>query len=68
MKTQLWSDHVNMQPDKTKCHPQKPITIYGLQDADCWVHLVEAPPAEQWDIIITLGYRITVSTRLFKRR
>ena len=25
-KIQLWSDPVNMQPDKTKCYPQRPIT------------------------------------------
>ena len=29
-KIQLRSDHVNMQPDKTKCYPQRPITTYGL--------------------------------------
>ena len=42
-KIQLWSDPVNMQPDKTQCYPQRPITTYGLLPARCWVHLAEAP-------------------------
>ena len=29
-KIQLWSDPVNMQPDKTKCYPQRPITTLWL--------------------------------------
>ena len=41
-KIQLRSDPVNMQPDKTKCYPQIPITC-GLLPAWCWVHLAEAP-------------------------
>ena len=42
-KIQLRSDPVNMQPDKTKCYPQRPITTYGLLPARCWVHEAKAP-------------------------
>ena len=44
MKIQLQSGPVNMQPDKTKSYPQRPITMYGLLPVRCWVHLSEAPP------------------------
>ena len=44
-KTQLWSDPVNMQPDKAKCHPQRVTkTHYNVWPARCRVHLAEAPP------------------------
>ena len=33
-KLELQSDAIIMQPDKTKCHLQRPITMYGLQDAE----------------------------------
>ena len=54
-KIQLRSDPVNMQPDETKCYPQRPITT--LWPAACKMLSTSSgsPPSEQWDIIITHG-------------
>ena len=57
-KIQLWSEPVNMQPDKTKCYSQVSNTHYNVmaccfQDAE---YILWKPPfPTDWDIIITHG-------------
>ena len=57
-KIQLWSEPVNMQPDKTKCYSQVSKTHYNVmaccfQDAE---YILWKPPfPTDWDIIITHG-------------
>ena len=54
-KIQLRSDPVNMQPDKTKCYPQRPITTLWPAASKMLSTSSGSPPSEQWDIIITHG-------------
>ena len=54
-KIQLRSDPVNMQPDKTKCYLQRPITTLWPDASKMLSTCCGSPPtsSEQWDNIIT---------------
>ena len=54
----LWSDPVNMQPDKTKCCPQRPITILWPAVSKMPSTSSRSAPSEHRDIIINNGERL----------